>query len=368
MRGLALALGAAWLLSGGMARAEVPAVMAYAGELTRADGTPEEGTWSIRFSLFLSALEESPFWDETHEVRLSAGRFVVLLGELEPLDPGTLDQPEVWLGVAVAGVPLEGRQRLVSAPYAVTSRDALHLAGLPVTSFARDTHTHAGTDVTGAVAACLDADTLDGLHAVDLARAAHEHAAESITAGSLGFARFSAYGDLVSEDAVGDGVDQVAPGLHLHDDAYLSLNGGAVAGPVSVSSLEVTQDGRAQVVLHATGRPARVLRSAEGDLQVIMDDGAEATQLVVKPSGRVGIGTTDPGVPLEVVGDVSLSGNLRVQGERVRSYVNCVDHDVGRATCDALCGCCPTGFTVQSRDCGPPFSEPHTFCTCLREY
>jgi len=52
------------------------------------------------------------------------------------------------------------------------------------------------------------------------APASHTHDASDITSGTLSTARFSAYDDLVDENKIGSGSDQVASGSHLHDDRY----------------------------------------------------------------------------------------------------------------------------------------------------
>lgn len=52
------------------------------------------------------------------------------------------------------------------------------------------------------------------------ASANHTHDASDIVSGTLSTDRFSAYSDLVAENKIGTGSDQVAAGNHIHDDRY----------------------------------------------------------------------------------------------------------------------------------------------------
>jgi hypothetical protein len=119
---------AAQLLAPLPASAQVPQLLSYQGRLLKTDGTPEIGPVSVRFSLFQSPTGGTAIWNEDQSVSLTDGFFAAYLGDASPLT-GVVDGSELWLELSVGGEAMKPRQRLASAPFALTCSSAQYLKG-----------------------------------------------------------------------------------------------------------------------------------------------------------------------------------------------------------------------------------------------
>ena len=116
--GVSLVAATVWSQSTGPDR-----VVPYQGSLNL-NGVVVEGATALEFFLV-----ETPtgaygdaIWAEVHpSVIVSGGRFSVQLGSIAPLNASDLARPNVYVGIIVNGVTLDGRQPLLPAPYAVDS-------------------------------------------------------------------------------------------------------------------------------------------------------------------------------------------------------------------------------------------------------
>lgn len=106
----------------------VPQVLSYEGRLLKADGAPATGAVDIRFSLFTTATAGSAIWTEGHTVSLDDGYYSISLGEVTPIGE-TFDGSDLWLELVVSGTALAPRQKIASAPYALTSGTARNVNG-----------------------------------------------------------------------------------------------------------------------------------------------------------------------------------------------------------------------------------------------
>lgn len=104
-----------------------PRLIPYEGHLDK-DGapvtTPEGMGLDMVFYLVdaPSKTRAAALWFEEHRnVPVVAGRFSVALGRSSVLPDELLRRPELYLGVVVAGAELGGRQRILSAPGAITA-------------------------------------------------------------------------------------------------------------------------------------------------------------------------------------------------------------------------------------------------------
>lgn len=116
------------LLAPALTLAQAPQVLSYQGRLLKSDGTPEVGPVSVKFSLYHSATGGSAVWSETQSVGLTDGFFAAYLGDASSL-AGVMDGSEMWLEMSVGGEAMTPRQRLASAPYALTCSAAQNLKG-----------------------------------------------------------------------------------------------------------------------------------------------------------------------------------------------------------------------------------------------
>ncbi len=66
-------------------------------------------------------------WSESQDVTLHRGRFSVALGSVVDIRDTIADAEPLFLGIAVDGVALAGRQRIVPVPYSVWSATAADL-------------------------------------------------------------------------------------------------------------------------------------------------------------------------------------------------------------------------------------------------
>ncbi len=101
--------------------AQVPQTLHYQGVLTDAEGTAvTDGSYSITFRIYDSFATISPIWEETQAVNVSKGIFSVTLGTSEDLDLPFDEQ--YWLAMSVEGeAELSPRIPLASAAYSLNT-------------------------------------------------------------------------------------------------------------------------------------------------------------------------------------------------------------------------------------------------------
>lgn len=130
--------------------------------------------------------------------------------------------------------------------------------------------------------------------------------------GSVAFSSFDANSVLYTD--TGGAITQNNPGFTYNGNTLI-LSGAGVAGLV-----DLTQSG--------SGTSLNINNSGTGDFIVV-----DTSDFVVKNSGRVGIGTDSPSVPLQVVGaslldQVSVTGNS-VQANTLNDDINLVANGTG---------------------------------------
>lgn len=106
-----------------LAGEKVPRQLPYRGTL-ELDGVPVTNpSVSMGFELCVSetgtGAAECP-WSETQVVSVQGGNFSVALGDAanNPIPPRLFAQPKLYVGISVNGQKLQGRQRLLTVPYA----------------------------------------------------------------------------------------------------------------------------------------------------------------------------------------------------------------------------------------------------------
>ncbi len=128
-----------WLVLAPCAALAVPSAVPYAGFLAHEDGTPYEGTVSLRVSAYGQAEGGEPVWGPAQfdGVEVQGGVLAVVLGETgSPLDSSLLGGEGLWLAIEVNGTAMTPRQRVLSAPYALRAGDSERLGGVLAQDYA----------------------------------------------------------------------------------------------------------------------------------------------------------------------------------------------------------------------------------------
>ena len=111
-----------------------PPLINYQGRLVDGSGAPVSGdSLAMRFT-FLDGDTSSAtvLWGETHQaVQVTGGLYSVILGSVNPIPPSALAGSTVYLEVRVGGEVLSPRQRLTSAPFAISAANSSSLGGAP---------------------------------------------------------------------------------------------------------------------------------------------------------------------------------------------------------------------------------------------
>ncbi|HBA86382.1 MAG TPA: hypothetical protein DCZ95_20065 [Verrucomicrobia bacterium] len=102
------------------ASAQVPGHLNYQGRLLSGTNL-YNGTVSMRFRLYTNETDTTIVFESTQSVAVADGLYAARIGEnvLVGHLALTLSQGDIWLQVVVNGTPLEPRERLASAPYAI---------------------------------------------------------------------------------------------------------------------------------------------------------------------------------------------------------------------------------------------------------
>jgi hypothetical protein len=97
----------------------IPQQINYQGFLTRTSGTPLDTTVAMTFKLYADSLAGSLLWTEARPaVTVQSGLFSVRLGEVTILTDAMLNNPQIWLGIAVGtNSEMSPRIRMVSVAY-----------------------------------------------------------------------------------------------------------------------------------------------------------------------------------------------------------------------------------------------------------
>lgn len=102
-----------------------PSYIPYQGYVEK-DGQPvDDAGLPMDFEICLAAKGGECPWTEAQSVKVGGGIFSVTLGSVKPIPASLFQSPEMYLGIRVSGRALDGRQRLMSVPYAMHAADGV---------------------------------------------------------------------------------------------------------------------------------------------------------------------------------------------------------------------------------------------------
>ncbi len=254
--------------------APAPLLLNYQGRLADplTGAAKPDGTYPMLFALYGAESGGTALWSETRDVLVRSGLFSMRLGEVTPL-PAIFDGRALWLAVTVGGDPQ------------ATPR-------LPVSFVAYTLYTNrAGT--AGVADLAANANLLGGQPPANYAPTNHTHDAAAISAGTLAYDRFSAYGDLANDGRIGAASGMVAAGLHTHtgaDIVDLSINTVDLAQG-SVTSVKIADGSVAGADLAANSvDAAKIVDGSVGNAEIqdrIMKIGFPANALNHNTGGLI---------------------------------------------------------------------------------
>ena len=110
----------------GIANAAPSKTIPMQGRLLNSTGSLLSGIHAMQFSIYNQATGGSSLWSETLiDIEVTNGLFSIVLGE-DSLNPLSIPFDEdYYIEITVNGETLSPRQRLLSAPYAITSQNVV---------------------------------------------------------------------------------------------------------------------------------------------------------------------------------------------------------------------------------------------------
>jgi len=100
--------------------------ISYQGRLTDSDGAPLTGTYTMRFTVYDTAVAGTALWDSGDlNIDVENGLFNVKLG----VNPDIVNGQALWLSIIVGGQTLSPRQEILPAPYALSLRPGAKIVG-----------------------------------------------------------------------------------------------------------------------------------------------------------------------------------------------------------------------------------------------
>ena len=276
----------------------VPRVMHMTGVFVPANGQPAGSVEIVTFAIYADEKGGAPLWEETQQVVVDAlGRYSVMLGATQrdglPLDLFASGEAR-WLErrFESAGKYDQTRVLLASVPYALKASDADTLGGRPASAYVvAEPGARTGTAVaTQDVAGALTAGTTNFI-------------GKFVTAIDLG-------DSAMYENAGRVGVNTTVPLDAMH--VRFTDGGGSMTG-IAVQNLGSTATSYSGMLFYdqngALGQFQGFNNSThEYRINNIASSGTinfmtgSTSRFKIANNGFVGIGTTNPGVPLDIVG------------------------------------------------------------------
>jgi len=291
----------------------VPDRLSYQGYLADAsDSSAVTATLEMTFRLYDSETKGAELWSETHPaVEVQGGLFQVFLGSATPFPGGLFDGTPLWLQTEVGTEVLVPRKPLVSVAYSQMAGQADQAA---TADFAADAQhaVHADTaNWTEATQYAVHADTA----AYCPSSAIWSTAGDDIyrPTGKVGIGTATPVFDLdvagsISADTLfGDGSNLTGLAAAADSDWTLSGHHMYAAVPGSVGIGTSTPGAKLEVAgsVEADGFTINGVPVGSSSDTYWSAGGSD----IYYSAGDVGIGTSTPGQPLDVLGDVMVGGD-----------------------------------------------------------
>ncbi|GMV40444.1 MAG: hypothetical protein AMXMBFR64_21600 [Myxococcales bacterium] len=330
--------------------ADVPATVTFQGLLTTSAGLPADGTFNLSLKLFPAATGGAAVYSQNlGSVTVTAGMVDTTMG---PLTTALLAAPELWVELTVIGEPPLPRQRLRSVPYALQSEAATSAGSAAALlcsgcvgagHLAPNLLLGGNVGSTGTLTTCTDGATGCGLK-VGGAAALVDPKDGMINLQVTGGLRLrtvdnGAWAPLQAGAVTAQGPLVAAAGSTLTAPVVVTGNGQTVAG---TGTVRVERDaGEVNVLAVGAGTGGAIIAlepgsggkrwgavshgagdaGAEAGAFAVRDEATGKRPLVVRPDGRVGVGTGAAESALHVVSDANnavtgTDATLRVDNHR----------------------------------------------------
>ncbi len=199
----------------------VSSSISYQGRLTDADGSPLNGSYTMRFIVYDDPVAGSAISDTGNmSVIVDNGLFEVSLG----VDQADFNGQPLWLSIIIEGETLSPRQEILPAPYALSLRPGAQIVGDAIA--ASDAALSSFTPATGTA---LYADAAGGAGVVGYS--ADNYGVQGSSTSSWG-------GYFTSVDGYGIRVDTTGTD-HYDHGAYITSDGGYAVYAQSASNMAV---------------------------------------------------------------------------------------------------------------------------------
>jgi hypothetical protein len=311
------------------AAAQIPRTLSYQGVLTDNAGKPRpDGSYSFTFRLYTSPTGGTAIWSESKSLSVKNGLFSTALGDKTPFSAAVKFDRQYWLSIQVGNEPeLSPRMALTSVGYSFSSLRA-DTARVSVASLADTTWRHSGANIyrmngnvgirTGSPNFPLD---VIGLTRITVNDPHGNPAGVLMQRGNDGLW------------VVGTGSDDLGGigGFGIRNSSqektrFAITNSGNVGIGTSSPNFPLDIVGLTRITVNDPhGNPAGVLMQRGNDAAWVAGTGSDElggiggfgvrnssqgkTRFAITNSGNVGIGTSSPNFPLDIVGLTRITVN-----------------------------------------------------------